>query len=142
MQTNPEYPTCLDTYATFRAISHVHGCEEISRRLGLLPTDCRPITSGRSRYQGAINWRLCSKGCAPPRQPHAHMDWLLARLAPAALEIRSLVQEGTKADIVSFFVSAGEGGPELLPEQLELLARIGVTVWWDVYFGTPKEYED
>lgn len=41
----------------------------------------------------------------------------------------------TTLDITSYWVSTGQGGPWLMPQQMLKLGGLGIGVWWDIYFS-------
>ena len=46
----------------------------------------------------------------------------------------SLRNAGCETDICCYWVSTGQGGPSLEVATMEELARLGLPIWWDVYF--------
>ncbi|MGH7994021.1 MAG: hypothetical protein ACREDQ_10930 [Limisphaerales bacterium] len=63
----------------------------------------------------------------------------LEALDSKAKAIKALHQRGCKLDIVSYWVSNGEGGPALWPYQMFKLGELGIEVWWDIYSAEEDE---
>lgn len=114
--------------------------EQISDHLGLIPTNSYrrgdPITTARRRYGNhpSGGWLLSSRDHVVAEDLTAHLDWLLARLEPAAPRIGALQAEGYDvAIIIALSAEPLGGGPTLSSEMLERLARLGVPVDLDLY---------
>jgi hypothetical protein len=60
---------------------------------------------------------------------------ILAALKDQAGVMKLLRATGCTVDIVSYWLSSGQGGPWLMPEQMMKLGRLGIPVWWDIYFA-------
>lgn len=60
---------------------------------------------------------------------------ILSSLEGKEEAIASLQGQGCKLDITSYWVSTGQGGPWLMPQQILKLGRLGIGVWWDIYFS-------
>lgn len=127
-----DYPTCLETHATFRVISACHDCTQLQAAMHLEPTSCKP---SRSRSRPADIWELTTEGTLTSRDTRRHVDWLLDRIEPAAAALECLRQEGAKTDIFCYFVNVGHGGPMLSVAQLVRLAALKIDISWDVYSG-------
>ena len=56
------------------------------------------------------------------------------------IALRHLRERGCDIDICCYWVSSGQGGPSLDVQTLERLARLGLPIWWDVYFGDVEDY--
>ncbi len=136
-----EYPTCAETYSTFIVYSDLIDPDEVTKRLGIMPTEvCR---KGHARNPGNPNsfvykrnmWGLSTRCYIDSRDTRRHLDWLLARLSDKALEINELVRLGAEVTISAYWASAsGQGGPMITPEQSSQLGELGIELWYDVYF--------
>jgi hypothetical protein len=57
--------------------------------------------------------------------------------------VKRLLIKGCKIDITSYWVSVGQGGPWLMPQQMLRLGALGIDIWWDIYFsGKDEEVQD
>ena len=115
--------TCLETYATLRLFSDDVHPDRVTELLGISPTETIPRDpAGKYRVR---------------RENHL---WRLESRKRAALdELRSL---GCEIDIVNYFVSSGQGGPELDAPTIDALSQLRLPIWWDIYFGDESEYSD
>jgi hypothetical protein len=53
--------------------------------------------------------------------------------------VKKLHLMGCKIDITTYWVSIGQGGPWLMPQQMLRLGTLGIGVWWDIYFESEDE---
>jgi hypothetical protein len=137
-----EFPTCAETFTTFRIFSKIVSPSEISRRLNTESSKLHTLGDriGRSlRTRQEHAWFLCSRAHVASRDTRRHLDWILDRLEPSLSELRSLQADGAEMDVVAYWVSkSGQGGPVISSRQMERLARFGVECWWDVYFNPQR----
>jgi hypothetical protein len=132
------YPTCARTYATLRVFSDELDPSAISHLLKVEPTrshragDAAP-PEGR-RHWPSNGWLLTTDGVVSSLDVRRHVDWLLD--AVDETELMALIRErGASVDIFCYWESkSGHGGPELSPTQMWRLARLGLSVGFDVYF--------
>jgi hypothetical protein len=66
----------------------------------------------------------------------------LGRIAGKRAALDELRSLGCEIDVVNYFVSSGQGGPELDTSTIDTLSQLGLSIWWDVYFGEESEYSD
>ena len=106
--------------------------EQVSARVGLTPTTSYrkgdPIVTARCRYGNhpGGGWLLSSRDHVQAEDLTAHLDWLLAKLEPAAQRIRKLRDDGHDiAIIITLSADSLGGGPTLSPELLARLASLG-----------------
>jgi hypothetical protein len=140
------YPTCLETYATFRVYSPSMSPEAISAKLGLKPSET--MSKGhirRTRRGGEIEtkingWFLRSKESIGSRDLRHHLDWLLDRLTGVRHSLLALQAGDAEMDVFCYWVSAyGHGGPTLEPEHMRRLADLNLELGLDVYFADEEE---
>jgi len=81
-------------------------------------------TWNRSR-RGSV-WPKCLRPVQPVRPDLAALEGKLD-------SVQKIQRQGCTLDITSYWVSTGQGGPWLMPEQMLKLGRLGISVWWDVY---------
>lgn len=140
-QYDDAYPTCAETYATLRVFSDRIPPEVVTGALGIEPTDS--FRAGEAYGQGlkrkTHGWFYSTEGVSTSRDTRRHLDLLLAVLEGKADVLERLREEGCAIDIASYWVSNGQGGPELRPYQMLKLGALGIPVWWDIYFGGKDE---
>ena len=136
--------SCLETYATLRIFSDDVHPERITELLGISPTETIPRDpSGKYRVRREKHlWRLQSRGAVASRDNLEHIGWILGRIAGKRAALDELRSIGCEIDVVNYFVSSGQGGPELDTPTIDALSQLGLSIWWDVYFGEESEYSD
>jgi hypothetical protein len=133
-------PNCAETFASLRLFGDGLVPDEVSRRLGLRPTDCAAkgsetvAPSGKSRTAPTGRWILKSEAQVHSTDLARHIEWLLDHLDATGivpLEIPGV----SRADVLCFWLSAtGHGGPEFSPELLGRLAKYRLALGLDIYF--------
>lgn len=134
---------CLETFASIRVFSTSMHPDEITRLLEIEPTVARPLDPSskyRSRRESHY-WDWESRASAPLQDGRAHITAVLDVLDGKESALSHLKEHGCEIDICCYWVSSGQGGPSLDSPTLERLARLGLPIWWDVYFGNVEEYE-
>ena len=135
--------TCLETYSTLRIFSDSMHPSEISQRLGIngveeLPRDL----SSQYRPRRETNyWGWCTRPAVESNDGIVHLKFIINSLEPVKNKLRALQDAGCKTDIVVYWVSLGQGGPELSIEIMRGLSALQLPIWWDVYFGNESDYE-
>ena len=136
------YATCEETYVTLRIYPGTIEPDEVSRALGLIPTGQQmkdqPYPSKRlpDRKYKLHGWFLSSEGEVESTDSQVHLDWLLQKLNGRDEALERLRLSGAETDVACFWMSAnGNGGPTLSPERAGQLARLGLTLWFDIYFA-------
>ena len=132
------YATCAETFSTLRVFSQSMLPDEITALLNLAPT--RSFNKGSPYCRGKLHritngWFYSTEKLVDSKDTRRHIDMILAALdgkIQAVDKIKS--SEGGKIDLMSYWVSRGQGGPWLMPDQMLKLARLGISVWWDIYF--------
>ena len=137
-----EYPTCDETHVSLRIYSEETPPASITERLGVEPTSIQhkgQVRNPEGRRPVVLKhhgWFLESENHVTSKDVRRHLDWLLDRMDERAEPLAALMQEGARADIACFWMSAsGHGGPTLSPSQMKRMAALGVDCWFDVYFG-------
>jgi hypothetical protein len=136
------YPTCVRTYSTLRIFSDDVRPEEISSLLQVAPTESfrKGDVHAQGRLQRKANaWFYSSKEQLNSKDTRRHIDAILSALDGKTEAIEKLHKLGCKIDITSYWMSTGQGGPWLMPEQMLKLGALGISVWWDVYFANEKK---
>ena len=136
--------SCLETYATLRIFSQTMHPLEISRVLGLEATRSKPLDQNskyRTRRENNF-WAWSTRTQLDSENGLEHIRALLDALAGRQQKLEELRSSGCDIDVCCYWVSSGQGGPLLDVSALSELARLGLEIWWDVYFRTKKDSED
>lgn len=131
------YPTCARTYSTLRVFSDDLAPDEITKLLQIQPT--KAFRKGDSHTRGRLHrkangWFYCTKEMSASKDTRRHIDLILKAFDKKVACIKKLHRAGCKIDITSYWVSTGQGGPLLMPQQMLSLGALGIAVWWDIYF--------
>ena len=132
---------CLETYASIRVFSASVHPDEITRLLEIEPTIARPIDPAseyRNRRENHY-WDWESRSSAPLQDGLGHINAVLDTLDGKGTALSRLKDRGCEIDICCYWVSSGQGGPSLDLRTLERLTRLGLPIWWDVYFGNTDD---
>jgi hypothetical protein len=132
------YPTCAETYSTLRIFSDELAPDEITKILQIEPTDSfrkgDSHSGGRLRRK-ANGWFYSTEKRCDSKDTRRHIDMVLTALEGKLSAVEKIQNRGCKIDITSYWVSTGQGGPWLMPAQMLSLGKLGIAVWWDVYFA-------
>jgi hypothetical protein len=128
---------CLETYATVRIWSNDLTPDEISDALGIEPT--RKFGKGELHAAGKLQrkangWFYSTEQLTDTKEFEQHLDLILRTFKEKAEALKSLRAKNCQMDICTYWVSNGQGGPELSPEQMLALGTLGFMIWWDIYF--------
>ena len=140
--SNDAYPTCEETFSTLCVFSDELGPDDITRILHIEPTQTfrKGDSHGKGRLPREANgWFYCTQELCDSKDTRRHIDMILRVLDGKIDSVQELHNRGCKLDITSYYVSTGQGGPWLMPEQMLQLGRLGISVWWDVYFSDEDE---
>lgn len=134
-----DYATCSYTHVWFRAMHDTADPSEVTRILGIEPTKFHVVGSRISersdRIRSSSGWFLESAGNVESLDARHHIDWLLGHLFGKEAVISQLLQQNYFVDICCRWDSkSGHGGPTLDPPQLRALGKLGVGLWFDIYF--------
>ena len=135
---NDAYPTCVETHSTLRIFSDELAPDEITEVLKIEPTKVfrKGDSHGRGRFKRKTNaWFYSTEKLSTSRDTRRHIDLILGALARKIHLLKKLHRKDCKIDIVSFYRSVGQGGPWLMPQQMLKLGKLGIHVWWDIYFA-------
>ena len=127
-----DYSSCERTYATLRIYPAVASPSEVSKRIGLNPTNA---SIANTKHLNQVNgWFLSSEGVVNSKDSRRHIDWLLDQIEPVQTEFLKLTNLEAKANISCYWLSSqGHGGPIISPYQMERLVKLNLSVDWDVY---------
>jgi hypothetical protein len=136
------YPTCVETHSTLRVFSDDLKPHEITEILRIQPT--RAFLKGDTHALGKLQrktngWFFSTKKLSTSRDSRRHLDIILDALNGKVNEFHSLQAKGCETDIATYWVSGGQGGPGLMPEQMLKLGTLNIEIWWDIYFSDKDE---
>ncbi|WP_113287348.1 DUF4279 domain-containing protein [Escherichia coli] len=137
-----EYPSCDECYASLLIYTGNTHPNEISIHLELEPTSINIkgdeiITlSGKKRYAKNSYWMLSSENLVNSKDIREHLHWLLHKLGPKSSNIAKLqALENISMGIDCTWRSLNwHGGPTLWPEQMKIMANLGLECSFDIYF--------
>ena len=136
---NDDYSACEETFSTLRLYHDSISPSEVTNRLGLQPSKCfvkGDARGKRGKVYETNGWFLSSEDVVKSHDSRRHIDWIIDQIWDKREQVSLMIQEGSKIDISSYWVSSsGNGGPTLSPYQMARLGELGVEVWWDVYFS-------
>lgn len=137
-----DWPTCVKTNATLRMFSDQVGPEAISKKLNINPTES--FSKGESHgNRGLIRklngWLLNTEEAVDSKDTRRHIDWLLSKLSPRKIELDELRSNGVEVDISCLWMSTGQGGPLMSPQQMAVLCQLDLEIWWDIYFDDEEQ---
>jgi Domain of unknown function (DUF4279) len=142
-----DYGTCARTYATLLIYPVRTDPEAITQRLGIEPSSWQrrggPMASSLRRPPRLAEidcWFLTTQGLMESRDSRRHIDWLLDQIEGKAVELRSLLDEGSRICIACYWAAAScGGGPTISPEQMRRLGALNIELWFDIYFHGEDE---
>ena len=134
--------SCLETYATLRIFSDSLHPDEVTRRLGVEPTMGRPINlESKYRHERESHyWGWSSDSQVASRDGLEHIGSIVELLRGKHDALQDLQRVGCQIDRCCYWVSSGQGGPSLDVAAIKALSSLDLEIWWDVYFGHPKDY--
>lgn len=133
--------SCLETFATLRIFSDDVSPHVITKTLDIEPTEsfAKGDAYSQGRYTRKSNgWFWSTKGRVISTNNAEHIGAVLSKLAGKHDGMRKLTERGCHIDITNYWVSTGQGGPTLEPEQMRILSSMNIAIWWDVYFNEPE----
>ena len=136
------YSTCVKTHSTLRIFSDALGPEEVTGLLQVQPTGSfrKGDDHGRGKLQRKTNgWLYCTEELSNSKDTRRHLDLILAVLDGKVEVVKALQARGCQMDVTSFWMSTGQGGPWLMPEQMRKLGALDISIWWAVYFADEDE---
>src|SRR5690606_10870547 len=136
--------SCLETYSTLRIFSKTMPPDEIGRILGIQATRTRAIASGSKYRHERENhyWGWSSDSSVQSVDGIEHVRAVISLLQGKAQQLAQLRTAGCDIDVCCYWVSSGQGGPFLDNLALTDLSRLGLEIWWDIYFGEEEEYAE
>ncbi|MEE9491962.1 MAG: DUF4279 domain-containing protein [Gammaproteobacteria bacterium] len=131
----------LETFATLRIFSASICPEVITDRLGLESnTGYIRDPDARRRSKRETNyWGWCTKDELESTDNLVHIKAIIKRFKQKAVLLKELRSEECQMDICCYFVTSGQGGPYMDLSAMNALYKLGLEIWWDVYFGSEDE---
>jgi len=110
-----DYPTCAETFSTLRIFADEVSAAEITDALGVAPTESflKGEPHSKGLFRKAHGWFYSTKKLSSSKDTRRHIDLILESLDGKGNAIKALHQRGCKLDIMSYWVSYGQGGPAL-----------------------------
>ncbi len=127
---------CTRTFATLRIYSGNISPQKITEQLGVTPSRIWNKGSTETVVPRKHNgWFVSSRGEIESTDTKRHVDYILQQLQGHEDYIATLTASGLQVDIMCLWHkgNAGEGGPNLLPEQMAKLGAMGIAIAWNIY---------
>jgi hypothetical protein len=141
-----DYHTCRKTYATLRVYHKTANPSSVSRCLRIEPSSSQvagktSVRKGKIITNSISGWFFSSEDRIDSCDSAKHLRWLFAQLEGKIEQFEKLRSSGWWMDISCFWDSeSGHGGPNLDSKVLNSLSRLGMDVWFDVYFAGALDY--
>lgn len=135
-----DYNSCSDTYATLRIYSDSISADEMTKRLGIQPTDTQKV--GDLFYKNKPNsikikingWFLSSEGKVKSKDSRNHINWIFEQFKYNFRALKYLQNKNCRMDISCYWLSkSGNGGPTISPDQAHYLSKANIDLWYDFY---------
>ena len=139
MQYDDDYPTCVKTHSALRIFASEVTPEYVSKLLGMTPSSSfvkGEVFSTRQLKRKSNGWIYSTESEIASKDSRRHLDLILSHLDSKEHALDELRNKGAGLDICCFWLSTGQGGPVISPVQMTRLAKLGLDVWWDVYFDS------
>jgi hypothetical protein len=124
------YPTCSETFATLRFYHESESPHVITDSLGINPSKTQSVPEKK-----ISGWFLRTKDHVESKDVRRHIDWILEKLSGSEAKVIQLQKNGWRADVNCYWVSIGQGGPMLNPDQMEHLSKFKLTCGFDIYMN-------
>lgn len=127
------YETCYETYSTLRIYTNSEPPSNITKIIGIKPTELTIIGTGRKK-NNVNGWFLSSENFVVSKDSRKHIDWILNQIYPLKDKILEFIYKGYRIDISCYWSSMhGTGGPTLPPYQMKKLSDLNIEIWFDFY---------
>ena len=136
--------SCRETYATLRIFSKTIDPGEIRRVLDLDAIRSKPLVP-ESKYRPRREnhfWAWSTRTKVDSKDGLEHVRAVICALAGKEQKLGELRNAGCDIDVCCYWASSGQGGPLLDVAALTELARLGLEIWWDVYFRESGDSHD
>ena len=133
--------SCVDTYVTLRVFSESMHPDEIGLLLGIEATSAEPRDL-ESRYRQRREWNFWAWDTREKDNSLdnlSHINTIVDLLNGKRERLDSLRSRGCEVDLMSYWVSDGQGGPWLDVRTMQSLCDLGLEIVWDIYFRNENE---
>ena len=129
--------SCLETFSTLRIFSEILSPEEITLILGLNGTKTRrKDPSSKYKHKQTDNmWQWSTKNMISSLDTEVHLNLIAEHFYEKDSELEALGQK-CQIDVISYFVTNGQGGPSVSSALMKKLSSLGLDIWWDVYLDS------
>lgn len=142
-----DYMTCSECYAELLIYPNSIHPDEITSLLGISATQINVVgtevmnSKGRTREIKVSGWFLSSKNDVNSKDLRDHIDWILIRLSTARAGLHEVQNMcGVKITLKCTWRSKyGHSGPVLWPQQMAVMAELGLECSFDIYFDDESE---
>jgi hypothetical protein len=126
--------SCLETFSTLRIFSKILSPEEITLILGINGTKIRSKDpASKYKHKQTDNmWQWSTKNKVSSLDTEVHLNLIAEHFKEKAKELETLRQQ-CQIDVISYFVTNGQGGPSVSSVLMKKLSSLGLDIWWDVY---------
>ena len=77
-------------------------------------------------------WQWSTKNKVSSLDTEVHLNLIAKHFTEKAKELETLRQK-CQIDVISYFVTNGQGGPSVSSVLMKKLSSLGLDIWWDVY---------
>jgi hypothetical protein len=125
--------SCLETFSTLRIFSEALSPEEITAILGLNGTKTRgKDPSSKYKHKQTYNmWLWSTENKIASLDTEDHLNLIAEHFSEKVKEIETLRQK-CKIDVMSYFMTNGQGGPSVSSALMKNLSSLGLDIWWDL----------
>ena len=136
---NDNYDTCESTYSTLRVYPNDIHPDEITKSICITPSSFQ-VKGEHNKFGKATKeikihgWFLTTKNEMTSKDTRRHIDWIINKIKKQKTVIHELQSKGVKFELSCYWESKyGQGGPMLSPPQMAELAKLNISVFWDIY---------
>lgn len=115
--------------------------DEISALLALQSTEAKPrdLNSPYPSRRDWNYWGWVTRGRCDSTENIDHVKTIIDALGGKRERLDRLRALGCEADLFSYWVGNGQGGPSLDVPTMQSLCELGLEIAWDIYFRDENE---
>ena len=132
---------CTETFAALRIFSEEHHPDTISEILGVVASRTIP-RDPKAKYRVRREthyWVWETRDFIESADNEEHLTALIEEFRGRANALAKLREMGCQTDVSNYWVSNGQGGPILEVDMMAEFVRLGLSIWWDVYFEDQED---